>query len=118
MQQNFAFFLAGFCYTIGRMKKSRSVPVRFPEAMWDDMDRVSQELHLQNRTDLVKVAVQSVIRYVKTVGAENMRLDFQRIAAELLRQIDGRTTEASDLLRVAESKADYGKAKGNYRRKP
>lgn len=66
-------------------------------------------MHLPNRSDLVKVAVKSLLRYIKTHGAENMRVEFAKIAHDL----DGRThryeIKPSTALKVAEPKPTWGK---------
>ena len=78
------------------MTESRSIPVRFSDEMIKEMDVASKELHLQNRTDLIKVSVRSLLDYIEQYGPDEMRVDFGKIFSALIAEMDGRTGKAED----------------------
>jgi hypothetical protein len=55
--------------------------------MVEDMDKFSKALGLENRSALIKMAVESLLRYLRTHPPESLQLDF----AKLLSDLDGRT---------------------------
>jgi hypothetical protein len=55
--------------------------------MVDDMDRYSVVLGLENRSALIKLAVESLLRYLRTHPPDSLQIDFKKLVADL----DGRT---------------------------
>ena len=93
------------------MPKSRNIPIRFSEDMIAAMERGAAQLQLQNRSDLIKVAVKSLLRYLDEHGPGGMRVEFTNI----VRDLDGRThryeIKPSAFAKVAESSPEYGEKK-------
>ena len=80
------------------------MPIRFSFEMLEKMDGAAKELGLENRSALVKAAVQALLRYMKEEGPDGMRIDYRLVFQQLVGEMDGRRIT---LAKVAESRGRY-----------
>lgn len=67
--------------------RSRNIPIRFSEQMIAELEAAAKGLGFQNRSDIVKLCVQSFLTHFQTSGMEALPLNWKA----LVKDLDGRT---------------------------
>ncbi len=76
----------------------KPIPVRLSDETIARLDRAAAKLGLDNRTDLIKLAINSLLRHIERSGRLQLPVDWR----DLLDDMDGRTHRYASL-RVAET---------------
>jgi len=68
------------------MSESKPIPVRLSDDLIKQLDRVTNEVHLGTRTDLIKLCLVSFLEYFEKNKGAKLPLDWK----EMLGDLDGR----------------------------
>lgn len=73
-------------YTMRHMSEGKPIPVRLSEDLIKQLDRVTNDVHLGTRTDLIKLCLVSFLDYFEKNKEAKLPLDWK----EMLDDLDGR----------------------------
>jgi len=67
-------------------QQTKAIPIRLTPEMVDRLDRAARRACLSNRTEVIKLCINSFLDYFETHGSATLPPDWE----EMLRDLDGR----------------------------
>lgn len=87
------------------MNRAKPIPVRLDEETIERLKKVTELMHLKNRSDVIKICINAFLDYFEKNGEAVLPLDWK----EILRNKDGRNWRYKKLAMAAEPHTEYGK---------